>query len=298
MIALLSLLIGFLVFVTVEAIGRTIAPQAIPLHVQTMHFIQGFLACASGIALGVFIIAKKDKEIFQHLAVEKALLAEREDFLAVINHRLRNSLLATDRIVALLLNGDFGKFQPNQQTILEAISDNNREVDRMIRMLVDIYQYRNGTKQIQPVACELSGIIQRVLQNYQTMAADKSITVSHNVTNECTAKCTHSELENLLSHIVENAIRHARSSVIVTATKQNGNVYVAITDDGIGIPEVDQSYLFNRFWVSSQDGKYAAVTGIGLCLCAEIAKAHGGKLTCESRVGSGTTFSLTLPANS
>jgi two-component system sensor histidine kinase ResE len=295
-IVAIALAIGFVVFLVAEVIGHFCAPYSIPTTLRIMHFAQGFVACGTAVALAGYIVSRKDSEIRERKLIEQALLEEREDFLAVINHRLRNSLLATDRIVKLLLNGDFGEFQPLQHTILEHVSDNNKEIDRLIRMLVDIYEYRNGRKQMKLIRCDLGGIINEVIARKQQDALSKSVELSPNAPHQCLASCDHYELDSLIEHIIENAIKHARSSVKVTARTANGFVHVAVTDDGIGIPEGDVPSLFDRFFVNSHEGKYPAVTGVGLCLCSEIAKAHGGKLTCESKFGTGTTFELTIPA--
>jgi two-component system sensor histidine kinase VicK len=292
-----ALFVGFVVFLVAEIIGHFCAPYSIPTALRAMHFVQGFAACGTAVALAGFIVSKKDSAIRESKQIELALLQEREDFLAVINHRLRNSLLASDRIVKLLVNGDFGTLDSMQQTILKHVSDNNREVDRLIRMLVDIYEYRNGTKLVQTIHCDLGGLIKDAIARVQDVAAAKSVTISQNVWPESSADCDHKQIGNLLEHIIENAINHAQSSVQITARKEAGFMHIAVTDDGVGIPEGDLSFLFDRFYVNSHEGKYPAVTGVGLCLCAQIAKAHGGKLTCESKFGTGTTFGLILPAS-
>lgn len=219
---------------------------------------------------------------------------EREDFIAVINHRLRNPVLANDRAVKLLVDGDFGELAPNQKTILEHILNNNKEVDRLLRMLVDIYEYRSGSKAIQSFEFDLGTAMDKVISKYKPVAARQKISLIDMVRKPYFITCDGPYITTLVEHILENAINHARSTVTIECRLEHARVCLAISDDGLGIEESRFSSLFSRFHIQSGT-QYPAVTGIGLCLCAEIAKAHGGLLTCESEVGKGTTFLLLLP---
>jgi signal transduction histidine kinase len=225
-----------------------------------------------------------------------ALLGERSDFLAVINHRLRNSLLANERVLRLLVAGDFGDISTVQETVLKHVLDNSVEVDRVMRMLVDLYEYRTGTKHLEPIECSLDGIVEHLIECRQHLASEKRIKLTSQKEGYCKTLCDEAGIKMLLDHILTNAITHALSEVTISLAPQADRNCITITDDGPGIPQTDLSKLFSRFYVRSQGGKYAAATGIGLCLCAEIANANFGDLTCESDSGSGTTFRLTLPA--
>jgi signal transduction histidine kinase len=290
-----GLVVGFIVFALVDACAPLLMRSAEASGLSALHFVQGFLSCASGMGLATYIVSRKDHAIQKHEMTEAALLAERQDFLAVINHRLRNALLANDRIMKLMLDGDFGQVESTQKSVLEAVGENNKEVDRLIRMLVDIYEYRNGTKQLQLRMQNIDQLLQEVIEEHERFRSDKRITIRAVLHADELIRADRSAIHQLVEHIIENALKHARGEVVISTHSEPGCIRVSITDDGVGIPDEDQSTLFDRFFVQSHDGSYAAVTGIGLCLCSLIAKAHGGKLSCESQAGVGTTFTLELP---
>jgi two-component system, sensor histidine kinase and response regulator len=289
-----ALLISFAVYFAFDIGEQFLAPYSVPEYTRLAHFVYGFLACASGMTLVWFAMSRQNSALTQEKAIRQALLDERADFLAVINHRLRNPLIASDRIVKLFLNGDFGNLTAEQRTILQHVSENNNEVDRLVRTLADIYKYRTGGKDLVFETHHVSTLVSDAIAELGSAAAERSVSVENFLPDTWTIDCDAAELRRCILHLLENGIKHARTKVAITGMNNGETLHISIDDDGVGISENDVSQLFNRFFVSSYGGKYAAFTGIGLCLCAEIAKAHGGSLTCRSQFGVGTTFELTL----
>jgi signal transduction histidine kinase len=165
-------------------------------------------------------------------------------------------------------------------------------------MLIDIYKYKIGAKELLLKEHNVNDILGRLSDKFSTKAAERSISLQIRMTEHSTINCDATELEVLIGHLVENAVKHARSQVVVSGRLQPRSFELRIRDDGCGIAEADISSLFDRFYVSSSDGKFSAATGTGLFLCAEIAKAHGGSIECQSTVGQGSCFTVTLPTGS
>lgn len=99
----------------------------------------------------------------------------------------------------------------------------------------------------------------------------------------------------VLSNLVGNAIKFSPklSKVIVRVRSDQQFVYVSVKDGGPGIPEKQIPHLFDRFWQASETASQGA--GVGLSVAKSIVEAHGGVLTVESHLGSGTTFTFSLP---
>lgn len=226
--------------------------------------------------------------------LKAALLQQHEDFLAVLNHRLRTPVLAAHRIVSLLLEGQFGKLNQGQEEVVSLLNDNLAEIDRLTLMIMDIYRYRSSSKLLNMTEVEISNIVSRV---FSSRKKAKIPVVFNLENNNLSLWCDEREIFNMLSHLIDNAFKYARNSIKVSVHKNDaGQCTIAVEDDGVGIAEEDINDLFDRFYVMSSKGHYAPVTGAGLCLCAEIAKAHGGKITCTSIPGKSTRFEVSLPA--
>lgn len=107
------------------------------------------------------------------------------------------------------------------------------------------------------------------------------------------------EIDRLVSNLVSNAVKYTRSggSVRICAVRRSGSVVVEVTDTGIGISEADQAGLFTSFYrTTNPDALRESGTGLGLSIVAHIAQRHGGTVGLDSRLGEGTTFTVTLPA--
>lgn len=105
------------------------------------------------------------------------------------------------------------------------------------------------------------------------------------------------KIKQVLLNLLSNAIKYNRTGgeVILRAAKENGQVYIEVEDNGLGIPEEDLPHLFEKFYrVRQHEGK-ASGSGLGLALCKQIIQAHGGRIEVKSAIGKGTKFTIFLP---
>ena len=102
----------------------------------------------------------------------------------------------------------------------------------------------------------------------------------------------------VLENLVENAVKYspADSEVAVAVSNRNGEAFIDVTDEGIGIPASDLPRIFDRFHrASNVDDRRFAGMGLGLFICKGIVEQHGGHISVESRIGAGSTFHVVLP---
>ena len=100
----------------------------------------------------------------------------------------------------------------------------------------------------------------------------------------------------LLLNILINAKQAVgeEGTVTISTRHENGNIYVSISDNGVGIPEENLRKIFDPGFTTKGVG---VGTGLGLSICYKIMQAHLGSITAESEIGKGTTFTITLPSN-
>jgi two-component system sensor histidine kinase SenX3 len=110
-------------------------------------------------------------------------------------------------------------------------------------------------------------------------------------------------LSTLTRNLLDNAIRYTDEGGHITLQIQTaedsagrGFAMLSVQDDGMGVPAADQSRIFERFYrVDKARSRDTGGTGLGLSIVRHVAESHGGKVTLESTLGVGSTFTVTLP---
>src|SRR6185312_887848 len=111
----------------------------------------------------------------------------------------------------------------------------------------------------------------------------------------------HELLKRMILNLLDNAVKYTPESgeVFVGLARQNGNAQIVVRDTGIGIPEADQPYVFDRFYrVDKARSRELGGAGLGLSIVQWIVAAHEGKITVQSTPGKGSIFTVDLPLNS
>jgi signal transduction histidine kinase len=106
-------------------------------------------------------------------------------------------------------------------------------------------------------------------------------------------------LRQVLTNLIENAIKYSRAGdeVDVNVQPENGVVRITVADRGPGIPHDQQGFIFEKFGRAEVEGGSKPGTGLGLFIARSIAEAHGGSLDVTSGIAAGSTFILTLPVD-
>lgn len=228
-------------------------------------------------------------------SLKAALISQREDFLLALQLRLQTPVRACRVTLHDLLEGEYGIVPDSQRSVLTLLAENSREIERLITMLVNIYRYRNGKYPLRKKHCKLSGLLSGVESSLTEAAKSNGIDIKKEDAGNVVVYGDAAELRKLLIHLLDNAVKYARSTVRISTSSASGLVEISVEDDGPGIAPDDQITLFDRFHHMSTSGQYAATTGVGLCLCSEITKAHSGTITCSNSILGGARFTVSLP---
>ncbi len=235
--------------------------------------------------------------VFRDLTRLKQLERTREEFVANVSHELRTPLSHIKGYVETLLDG--AKDDPEVSTrFLQTIARNADRLRLLIEDLLTISELESGRVMLTLQSVPLQPLVQKVLDDFRTRAKGKSLTLINHVP-ELSARADSTRLEQVLSNLVDNAIKYGRSDGHVTVAAglgEEGKVQVSVSDDGPGLPAEALERVFERFYrVDKARSREQGGTGLGLSIVKHIVQGHGGRVWAKSEPGNGATFFFTLP---
>lgn len=235
---------------------------------------------------------------FAHVTAAVKLQQQREDFVATLTHDLKTPILAANRALKLLMEGDFGPIQESQRSIIETILESNDAMYQMVLTLLDVYKYDSGVKQLHMAPVDLVSKVEQMLGEFKTLAEHKKIEIKFTPSEKPSlVLCDIEEIRRVLQNLIDNSLKYTPGggSIDVIIEQTADTTTVTVKDTGKGISDEDLPKLFQRFWQAASGGRYYASTGLGLYLCRKIVESHDGRIWCESKLGKGSSFSFTLP---
>ena len=220
----------------------------------------------------------------------------RSEFTANVSHELKTPLTSIKGFTDMLSSGMVAS-PADQKRFITMIGV---EVDRLIDLINDILKL----SELESVTIDQTEERSAVLEAAQETASllepsAKEAGVTLAVEGEAaTVAVPMSRLKELLFNLMGNGIKYSENGGVVTTrvAVQNGKVIISVQDNGIGIPEEDQSRVFERFYrVEKGRARKNGGTGLGLAIVKHITQLYGGTVGLESEVGKGSTFTVTLP---
>ncbi|MBC1224721.1 hybrid sensor histidine kinase/response regulator [Nostoc sp. UCD121] len=218
----------------------------------------------------------------------------RADFVSRFTHDLRIPLVASNRVLKLLLEGRFCEVSPQLEEIIDTMIGSNQDLLEMVNTLLEVYRHEAGCKTLKIAPCNIEELVSEVSQELTPLAEEKGLVV--NIERDETASTVMGdrlELRRVLTNIIGNAIKFAdKGSVDIHCHLTPEDVTIDIQDTGPGISKQDQAILFERF----RQGKHQrSGSGLGLYLSRCIIEAHQGTIDVISEPGQGSTFTIRLP---
>ncbi|HUH98187.1 MAG TPA: ATP-binding protein [Anaerolineales bacterium] len=226
-------------------------------------------------------------------------------FVADASHELRTPLTITNLEINQALARD--RSSADYQRALQTIHVENERMTRMVNDLMTLARMDSGQAILQFEKMDLSDAALEAVERLTALAEQQQITLETTELPELIVKGDRQYLIQMISNLIENAIKYSGSGQTVRVETGPGPAdrrqfaLLRITDTGPGIPPEHLPHLFDRFYrvdqARTQEDDPSAPTGsgLGLSIVAWIVEAHGGKIRVESRVNFGTTFEVTLP---
>ncbi|MCP4426521.1 MAG: GAF domain-containing protein [Chloroflexi bacterium] len=236
--------------------------------------------------------------VFSDLRLVREVERMRDDFFHGIVHELRTPL-ATILMYARLLREGKAREEEKANRFLGVIVRESDRLQKMVRQMLQVAKMEARELQRSPEMVYLNDLFDEMLPPLADRAIEKKLTFRQRIEKTLPPVLGDKEtLYLILKNLVDNAIKFTLSGTVrVTARQENGQVFVEVKDEGIGIPQAALPNLFGRFFrAQTAVERGIAGTGLGLYLVKEGVEYHNGTINVASAEGEGTTFTIRLPA--
>jgi signal transduction histidine kinase len=291
--------------------------QAELLRETGVHSMMSVALVARGRSLGALTFAAaesgrrycaRDLELAEEighraaLAIDNARLYEqaqratriRDDLLSVVSHDLKNPLnviLLNTELMTRTSAGDDRSRKP-----VGSIKRSAERMNRLLEDLLDTASIDAGKLSLERRSLDVTTFVENMIDTMRPLTATASLHLKSELPYNLPAIFADSgRLQQVFANLLGNAIKFtpAGGTITVRAVAAGDVVQFSVADTGSGIPEEDIPHLFERFWQAPPTARQG--TGLGLSIVRGIVLTHGGRLWVDSQVGTGSTFSFTLP---
>ena len=183
----------------------------------------------------------------------------------------------------------------------EVISSNLEEINYMSKVLEDLFLLSKSDENQVNLDCKqfnLKPLVEEVCKHAEVLAEEKNIKIIIAFLEAVQVKGDEVRLRQMSWNILQNGIKYTQCGGELKVSLQNDGEFALMTiqDTGIGIPEEDLGFIFNRFYrVDKARSRDEGGSGLGLSICRQIAEAHKGTIEVESKLGVGTRFKIRIP---
>ncbi|TCS84102.1 ATP-binding protein [Tepidibacillus fermentans] len=238
--------------------------------------------------------------ILRDVTYERKLDKLRKDFLANVSHELRTPISMLQGYSEAIIDG-IAETDEEKKELAQIIYDESLRMGRLVNELLDLAKMESGNLQLQYCKTDMDKLIKKIIRKFFNIAKEHEIELVSEVDSRLiNVVIDPDRIEQVLTNLIDNALRHTKKNgeIKIKARKKSlGEMLIEVSDTGVGIPEEDLPFVFERFYKADKARTRGSGTGLGLSIVKNIIQAHGGSISVSSKIGQGTTFSIVLPTH-
>lgn len=225
----------------------------------------------------------------------------RNEFVSNASHELKTPMTAMKVLADSLLTMNIDDIEIYK----EFMTDITNEIDRLNFVITDLLNLvkldaDTDILRLRWEMVDLVVLLRRCIRILKPLADRKSINIEFDLSHAVSVNGDKLKLTQVFYNMLDNAIKYTPvgGNVVVTLSREETGAGIMVTDSGIGIPEKDLPYIFDRFYrVDKARSRETGGTGLGLSICHRIIIQHGGDIEVDSKEDEGSTFTVALPYN-
>jgi PAS domain S-box-containing protein len=236
---------------------------------------------------------------FRDVTREREVDRMKTDFVSLVSHELRTPLTSIKGYVDLLLDGEVGELEAEQQEFLGIVRNNAERLVGLINDLLDISRIEAGKVDLNRTMIDLSAVAERVATSFRPQIEAKQQRLTLDFARDLPPISADADrITQVLTNLLSNAYKYTPSGgelhIAVSAT--NGQARIDVRDSGIGLTPEEHAQLFTKFFrARNRTTQEVGGTGLGLAITQSLVESHGGTISVKSAPGEGSTFTVCLP---
>ena len=265
----------------------------VSLTVSPVRDAEGLIVGASKIARDITL--QKEMEREREAAREQLAeaLAERDEFIAVAAHELRNPLNVLTLLWQLMDQTLDRSSTSAEGGLFEKSGAHLARLSSLVDRLLDVTRIRSGTFDLYRESFDLSTLIREVTDRFAI--ENSAIPISLELEPHIEGTWDRLRIDQVVTNLVSNASKYGQKNPIaIRAFRNDDHAMITVRDEGIGISPENLDRIFDRFVRATPRLKSEGL-GMGLWITKQIVEAHGGTVSVESELGKGSMFTVRIP---
>jgi PAS domain S-box-containing protein len=232
---------------------------------------------------------------FRDISADRLVEEMKSEFVATVSHELRGPLTSIYGFAETLLREDVHFDEEDRRTFLGYIASESARLTKIVDALLNVARLDTGDLQVNLQPTDVRPIVSEVIEGVEEAIQNGHHFVLDLPAEPLAANADGDKLRQILAALVDNAVKFSPSggTVTVVARRTSDGVEFRVEDEGVGIPQSEQEWIFRKFY---RGGDAAPGTGLGLFIAQELVSAMGGRINVDSAEGKGSRFSFELPA--
>lgn len=215
-------------------------------------------------------------------------------FVASASHELRTPLAVILSCLESLKQAPEAK----KKDFLSIIESETGRMAHLVDDMLTLSRSDNHSFTIEKSRVELDTLLLNCYEAFEPMAKEKGLSLSVSLPDEplpfC---CDYHRINQVMAILIHNAISYTprSGSILLSLGKNKNQMWLSVSDNGIGIPDEEKEKIFDRFYRSEKSRSAKGHFGLGLCIASEIVQAHNGSIQVSDAPGGGAVFTVFLP---